>query len=220
MRHMKMSERLSEHTKHLPPLAVGEHVRIQNQIGPNPTKWDKTGQVIEVRQFDQYVIRLDGSGRVTLRNRKFLRKFEPVNPGPEKSVIDSDLILQAKQHETKLQLHTKPDITNNDIKATKPVSEFRSWSDVQKSTMMPDLANDKKTDMDNSSEDISIPPPPVTLVPSPAKEKPIDPPIKVQVNQPNDSLVNPNSDVMTRRSERKKMEPVWLRDYIHTVGAE
>ena len=79
-RHMKTSERLTEHTLVLPPLAVGDCVRIQNQQGPYPTKWDKTGVVIEVRQFDQYVVRVDGSGRVTLRNRKFLRKFIPVIP--------------------------------------------------------------------------------------------------------------------------------------------
>ena len=75
---MRDAERLSEHTVHLPPLKVGDTVRIQNQTGQHPTKWDKTGIVIEVRQFDQYVIRVDGSGRVTLRNRKFLRKYTPV----------------------------------------------------------------------------------------------------------------------------------------------
>ena len=79
-RHMRASERLSEHTRTLPPLVVGDCIRIQNQTGPHPTKWDKTGIVIEVRQFDQYVVRVDGSGRVTLRNRKFLRKYVPVIP--------------------------------------------------------------------------------------------------------------------------------------------
>ncbi|GFO16876.1 hypothetical protein PoB_004338100 [Plakobranchus ocellatus] len=69
---MRDAERLSAHTRTLPSLAVSDCVRIQNQTGPHPTKWDKTGIVIEVRQFDQYVIRVDGSGRVTLRNRKFL----------------------------------------------------------------------------------------------------------------------------------------------------
>ena len=53
---------------------------FKNQTGPHPTKWDKTGIVIEVRQFDQYVVRVDGSGRVTLRNRKFLRHYVPVVP--------------------------------------------------------------------------------------------------------------------------------------------
>ena len=79
-RHMRTAERLSEHTRPLPPLVVGDCVRIQNQTGPYPTKWDKTGTVVEVRQFDQYVVRVDGSGRVTLRNRKFLRKYVPVMP--------------------------------------------------------------------------------------------------------------------------------------------
>ena len=77
-RHMKQAERLRLHTKRLPPLKVGDQVRVQNQTGLHPLKWDKTGTVIEVRQFDQYAIRVDGSRRVTLRNRKFLRKFVPV----------------------------------------------------------------------------------------------------------------------------------------------
>ncbi|GFO16566.1 transcription factor iiib 90 kda subunit [Plakobranchus ocellatus] len=65
-RHMRAAERLSEHTRVLPPLTVGDSVRIQNQTGPHPTKWDKTDIVVEVRQFDQYVIRVDGSGRTTV----------------------------------------------------------------------------------------------------------------------------------------------------------
>ena len=79
-RHMKSAEQWSEHTKRLPPLTVGDHVRLQNQTGLNPRKWDHTGIVVEVRQFDQYVVRVDGSGRVTLRNRRFLRKYEPFHP--------------------------------------------------------------------------------------------------------------------------------------------
>ena len=70
-RHHKICERLTEHTRNLPPLKIGDYVRIQNQTGVNPTKWDRTGMVVEVRQYDQYVIRVDGSGRVTLRNRKW-----------------------------------------------------------------------------------------------------------------------------------------------------
>ena len=76
-RHMRAHERLSEHTRALPPLVVGDTVRLQNLLGPHPNKWDKTGVIIEVRQFDQYVVRVDGSGRVTLRNRKHLRAYTP-----------------------------------------------------------------------------------------------------------------------------------------------
>jgi len=79
-RHLKISERLVIGTRPLPPLKVGDHVRIQNQVGRNPRKWDRTGTIIEVKQFDQYGVKVDGSGRVTLHNRKFLRRFIPVMP--------------------------------------------------------------------------------------------------------------------------------------------
>ncbi|CAG2205462.1 unnamed protein product [Mytilus edulis] len=90
-RHIKQGERLSEHTKRLPQLATGDCVRIQNQIGHYPLKWDKTGIIIEVRQFDQYAVKVDGSGRVTLRNRKFLRKYVPVKGIKTTKTIQDDL---------------------------------------------------------------------------------------------------------------------------------
>ena len=93
-RHMRVAERWSEHTRRLPPLVVGDRVRVQNQVGPHPTKWDKTGTVIEVRQYDQYVVKMDGSGRMTNRNRKFLRKYIPVMPPTPTISISKDLAYQ------------------------------------------------------------------------------------------------------------------------------
>ena len=61
----------------LPKLAVGKHVMMQNQDGNNPRSWDHTGRVVEVRDNDQYVIKTDGSNRLSLRNRKFLRGITP-----------------------------------------------------------------------------------------------------------------------------------------------
>lgn len=95
-RHMRDAERLSAHTRVLPPLVVGDCVRIQNQTGPYPTKWDKTGIIIEVRQFDQYVIRMDGSGRVTLRNRKFLRRYVPVVARSPLATLPSPSVMMTK----------------------------------------------------------------------------------------------------------------------------
>ena len=106
-RHMKAQERWSEHTKRLQPLAVGDFVRVQNQTGPHPTKWDKTGIVIEVRQYDQYVIRVDGSGRVTIRNRKFLRKYTPVVAPIPRHTITNDLVYKPRP------LNTDPTIDNS-----------------------------------------------------------------------------------------------------------
>ena len=90
-RHMIHHERWKEHTKALPPLQVGDHVRIQNQTGHHPTKWDKTGIVVQVHQYHQYTIKIDGSNRTTLRNRKFLRKYTPVYQPPQRRSILDDL---------------------------------------------------------------------------------------------------------------------------------
>ncbi len=90
-RHMSHQDRWSEHTRALTPLSTGDRVRIQNQTGPHPHKWDRTGIVIEVRQFHQYLIRIDGSGRQTLRNRKFLRKYIPVHPPAKRRSIMEDI---------------------------------------------------------------------------------------------------------------------------------
>ena len=79
-RHMMAAERWSEHTRQLPQLKVGDTVRIQNQTGNYPRRWDKTGRIVEVRQHDQYMVRVDGSGRATLRNRRFLRQYTPYVP--------------------------------------------------------------------------------------------------------------------------------------------
>ena len=90
-RHMVHQEKWSEHTKPLTPLKVGDRVRIQNQTGPHPNKWDCTGIVIKVWQFHQYLVRVDGSGRQTLRNRKFLRKYIPVYQPVKRRPIIKDI---------------------------------------------------------------------------------------------------------------------------------
>ncbi|CAL4067943.1 unnamed protein product, partial [Meganyctiphanes norvegica] len=92
-RHVRTHERLSEHTRRLPPLRVGDHVRLQNQTGNFPLKWDRTGIIVEVRQFDQYLVKTDGSNRATLRNRKFLRKILPVYPTPPPRTVLDDLAM-------------------------------------------------------------------------------------------------------------------------------
>ena len=73
----KQVEKLQANAHVLKPLQVGDLVRIQNQTGSHPNKWDKTGTVVQVGQNDQYIVKVDGSWRLTLRNRKFLRKMLP-----------------------------------------------------------------------------------------------------------------------------------------------
>ena len=71
-------ESLEEHSKELEPLQIGDSVFVQNQYSSskNFKRWDKQGTVVEVGKNDQYVIRIKGTGRMTLRNRRFLRKFK------------------------------------------------------------------------------------------------------------------------------------------------
>ena len=75
----RTTESLQAHTRPLRPLALGEKVFIQNQQGNHPTKWDRSGTVVEVLGNDQYRIKVDGSGRLTLRNRRFLRSYTAVS---------------------------------------------------------------------------------------------------------------------------------------------
>ena len=77
-RHVQGHEAWSEHTRRLPSLTEGDCVQIQNQSGNNPRRWERTGRVIECKEFDQYLVKTDGTGRTTLRNRKFLRKYTPI----------------------------------------------------------------------------------------------------------------------------------------------
>ena len=86
-RFIKSQERWSANTKDLRPLQPGTRVMIQNQHGAGKIakKWDKTGLILEDMGYNKYRVKVDGSGRVTDRNRQFLRQFTPVTtlqPGP------------------------------------------------------------------------------------------------------------------------------------------
>ena len=50
-------------------------VRIQNQRGVDPKRWSKSGKIVEKLDFNQYLVKVDGGGRLTRRNRRFLKKI-------------------------------------------------------------------------------------------------------------------------------------------------
>ena len=70
-------ESLTEHCRQLSPLSVADKVFLQIQIGHAPKKWDRSGTVVECLGCD--MVKVDGSGRPTMRNRRFLRTFRPVS---------------------------------------------------------------------------------------------------------------------------------------------
>ena len=81
-----LSDRLAKGVEKVAPgnvlstLSVGDRVRVQNQTGPNKNKWDKTGTIMQCGDNDQYIVRMDGSRRLSLRNRRFLKQYEKYDP--------------------------------------------------------------------------------------------------------------------------------------------
>ena len=62
------------------PLAVGDKVLVQNQTGRAPNKWDKSGVMVECKPHNQVNVMMDGSRKVSLRNRQFVRKINVPMP--------------------------------------------------------------------------------------------------------------------------------------------
>ena len=70
----------SEHTQVLPELKEGDFVQLQNLRGRNPLKSDYNGIVVGKRNLNSYAVKINGTGRVTVRNRATLRKILPPVP--------------------------------------------------------------------------------------------------------------------------------------------
>ncbi|MEL6805362.1 MAG: hypothetical protein AAFO91_16440, partial [Bacteroidota bacterium] len=76
-RFINSCEKLNRKARYMKPLAPNDRCFVQNQVGSYPKKWHHTGVVMEVLPHDKYAVKLDGSGRVTHRNRRFLKKYTP-----------------------------------------------------------------------------------------------------------------------------------------------
>ena len=70
---MVKGEEWSAHTRELSELEFGCVVQVQNQAGPHANKWDLSGVVVELLGHDSYTVRMDGTGRLSKRNRRFLK---------------------------------------------------------------------------------------------------------------------------------------------------
>ncbi len=109
LRFGKQMDKRSTGTRSLPPLECGSRVWMQNLCGPNPTKWERTGWIVESLPYDQYLVRMDGSGRITRRNRRHLRQvaaYEPSAPNPLPPCGMTPLPSVAKAAETGQAKHT------------------------------------------------------------------------------------------------------------------
>ena len=82
----KIVDGYNKYTHNLPPLQDGDTVAIQSLINHS---WNTIGRIISSLPDRQYRIRTNGSGRITLRNHRFLRKckLKPVpTPIPSATV--------------------------------------------------------------------------------------------------------------------------------------
>ena len=103
-RNARLIEKYNRTAHTLRPLLKGQIVSIQCT---NNARWSTTGQVIEILPHNQYRIRVDGSGRITLRNRRFLRKLETlVTPHPILSPSNGTPILEGNDESKAPALQT------------------------------------------------------------------------------------------------------------------
>ena len=103
---VRSTEKLEEHSKDLEPLAQGDNVFIQNQDSSSKDykKWSRQGTVVIAGKYDQYLVRVHGTGRLTVRNRRFLRRFTLRSPTVE-------------------NVSELPRISSKDLAAPKPVTD-------------------------------------------------------------------------------------------------
>ena len=76
-RHYKKCEPLEANARDLQQILPGDNVFIQDQTGPTPKRWSKSGVIVESLPHDSFLVRIDGSRHISRRNRRFLRKFIP-----------------------------------------------------------------------------------------------------------------------------------------------
>ena len=74
----------------MPDLEVGDMVQIQNQRGVDPKRWSKSGKIVEKLDFNQYLVKVDGGGRLTRRNRRFLKKI--ISTLADKELVENEEI--------------------------------------------------------------------------------------------------------------------------------
>ena len=118
------SEKWSEKTKTLANLEIGDHVSIQNCHGNSPLKWDKRGVIVSYDGFDKYGVNVDGSRRLTFRNRKHLKKFVPLYSDPLIDDFSNENELQGEKLTTpehvqrSVPLSPNPEPIENELQET------------------------------------------------------------------------------------------------------
>ena len=118
----EIEERYNKYTHNLPPLKTDGTVAIQS---PQNHRWNTMGKIITVLPDHQYRIRVDGLGRITLRNCQFLRKCK-IKPAP--TPIPSATPVPMTSSSNAPLLHPDPPTSGNGTcTAIEPPNKPRLW---------------------------------------------------------------------------------------------
>ena len=98
----KQKQTFDQSAKPLQQLCPYTDVVCQN---PKTNKWDRSGKVVECLPYRQYRIKLDGTGRITLRNRRHLRTVYRGAPCLQPNSNDNTLTIESSYSNTPLS-HT------------------------------------------------------------------------------------------------------------------
>ena len=168
--------------------------------------------MVEVRQFDQYVVRVDGSGRVTLRNRKFLRKFSPVYSPHTPHTLDVDI--RQDNPPQRPMVGKQPERDNPPSPSALPLTTPTA---NEPATQPP--ATERPLDLEVDTHDLSPSPSPTTITTpgtpmavTPTRDITTDSPIQTPPRTPAPPTPTP------RRSNRIRKPSTYLKDY--KLGSE
>ena len=94
------AETRDDHSRFLPAFNIGDRCYIQNQTGNHPRHWEWSGTVVELHGHDSYTLKVDGTGRVTRRNRRYLRPFQPASLNITSRSLFTKSIAATPRHST------------------------------------------------------------------------------------------------------------------------
>ena len=127
-------------------MKIGERCFLQNQHGIHPNRWDLSGIIVDVLPHNKYTVKVDGSGRVTDRNRRYLRLFKHASP----------FIAEQTTSDVTKRLPSKPITEEVPVSETNPnESEFGATEELLDGDVSPDLSVGESTKCDDAEVPVS-----------------------------------------------------------------
>ena len=112
-RNKELENNYNRHASNLNPIQTQTPVRVQEN-----GSWTKTGKVVEILPHRRYRIRMDGSGRLTIRNRRFIKEKGGL-PFPSPDIPDHNGCNSQNKEEQHWEPSTTPTHTDDQQVAPK-----------------------------------------------------------------------------------------------------